>query len=237
MIEVTYAGDAPGYAPWGGTSGSAAGRPSSAARSSARSSATGCSRSPRGDGIRSRSRPARRRTATPTTCSSSATGSPAGSSRSRSLHALRRRDRAAVRHRRRVAADRGVRPVARPPRRRSCADRLTAAVAGGRYAGTMTRSVIVSAVRTPFGRLGGGLAGAPGDRARRRSRSGPALERAGVDPGRGRLRRDGPGAPGRRRAGAGATGGRSARESRRRCPPTRSTRSAPRRSGRSSWPT
>ena len=70
----------------------------------------------------------------------------------------------------------------------------------------MTRSVIVSTVRTPFGRLGGGLAGHPatelGSIAIR-----AGLERAGIEPDRGRLRRDGPGAPGRRRPGAGPPGG------------------------------
>ena len=78
-----------------------------------------------------------------------------------------------------------------------------------RYAGTMTRSVIVSTARTPFGRLGGGLAGSRGHRARLdrdqgRARAGGRRSR------RGRLRRDGAGAPGRRRPGSG-TAGRSRR--------------------------
>ena len=59
--------------------------------------------------------------------------------------------------------------------------RLRRRAAGGRYAETMTRSVIVSTVRTPFGRLGGGLAGHPatelGSIAIR-----AGLERAGIDP-------------------------------------------------------
>ena len=61
----------------------------------------------------------------------------------------------------------------------------------------MSRSVIVAAVRTPFGRLGGGLAKLPatelGAMAIR-----AALERSGGRARRGRLRRHGPGAPGRR---------------------------------------
>ncbi|MBV8065778.1 MAG: acetyl-CoA C-acetyltransferase, partial [Actinobacteria bacterium] len=46
----------------------------------------------------------------------------------------------------------------------------------------MTRTVIVSAVRTPFGRLGGGLKGyAATDLGAAAIRAG--LERAGVEPG------------------------------------------------------
>ena len=75
-----------------------------------------------------------------------------------------------------------------------------------RYAGAVSRTVIVSAVRTPFGRLGGGLEGPRRDRARRdrdprrprarRRRAGSEVE----------LRDHGPGAPGRRRPGARAPG-------------------------------
>ncbi len=46
----------------------------------------------------------------------------------------------------------------------------------------MTRAVIVSAVRTPFGRLGGGLAGSSATELGAVAISG-ALERAGIDPG------------------------------------------------------
>ena len=83
--------------------------------------------------------------------------------------------------------------------------------AGGRpaprgYAGAVPAAVIVSAVRTPFGRLGGGLADRSavelgGDRDPRGARA--RRRRAG---GR-RLRRDGTGAAGGRRPGAGAAGG------------------------------
>ena len=50
----------------------------------------------------------------------------------------------------------------------------------------MSRTVIVSAVRTPFGKLGGGLEELPGDRARRdrdprRRSSAPAIDAADVD--------------------------------------------------------
>ena len=93
----------------------------------------------------------------------------------------------------------------------------------------MSRSVIVSTARTPFGRLGGGLAAHPatelgaiairaGARARR--------DRAA----RGRVRDHGAGAPGGSRTGAGDGRRPSAPAFRRRCPPTRSTRSAPPRS-------
>src|SRR4249919_173471 len=63
-----------------------------------------------------------------------------------------------------------------------CADRGEGrAAAPTRYAGTMSRPVIVAAVRTPFGKLGGGLAKLPatelGAIAIR-----AALDRSGVDP-------------------------------------------------------
>jgi acetyl-CoA C-acetyltransferase len=55
-------------------------------------------------------------------------------------------------------------------------------LAAGGYAGTVSRSVIVSAIRTPFGRLGGGLAPYPatelGSFAIR-----AALDRVGLEPG------------------------------------------------------
>ena len=69
----------------------------------------------------------------------------------------------------------------------------------------MSRSVIVSAVRTPFGKLGGGLAGHQATelgsiviRA--------ALERIGLEADEPRVHDHGPGAPGRRRPGARAPG-------------------------------
>ena len=114
VVEVTYAGDAPGTAPVGATSSSAAGRPSSAVRSSARSSATACSTSPPGPASRWRSSP----------------GRPTAQRRRRRLHGRRRDrlrdrlhpaalhahgrgDRAALGRRRRLPADRGVRTIAR----------------------------------------------------------------------------------------------------------------------------
>ena len=96
--------------------------------------------------------------------------------------------------------------------RRPCSCRRVRAQARARHDFTwlswprVSRTVIVSAVRTPFGKLGGGLAAPAGDRARRdrdprRRSSAPALE-----PERGRLRDHGPGAAGRRRPGARAAG-------------------------------
>ena len=82
VVEVTYAGDAPGDRRPGATCGSAAARPSSGGRSSARSSATACSRPRRRPGSRWRSSPARRPPATPTTSSRPALALPAGSSAS-----------------------------------------------------------------------------------------------------------------------------------------------------------
>ena len=89
----------------------------------------------------------------------------------------------------------------------------------------MSRSVIVSAVRTPFGKLGGGLAGVPGDRARRDRDPRRARPRRGRGR-RGRVRDHGPGAAGRRRPGARAPGGDRRRPADRACLRTRSTRSA-----------
>ena len=78
-------------------------------------------------------------------------------------------------------------------------------------------------------------------RARRpssaRSRSAPRSSAAASRPSEVGVRDHGPGAPGRRRAGAGAAGGGRRRDLRRRCPPTRSTRCARRRSARSRSPT
>ena len=120
------------------------------------------------------------------------------------------RDRATVGHRCHVDADRGIRAIARreyvlPPLRAVTGFSLSPGLDAGTLE-TMSRSVIVAAVRTPFGRFGGGLAkhpatelGADGDQG------GP---RAVGDRARGgRLRRHGPGAPGRRRPGARPTGG------------------------------
>ena len=104
-----------------------------------------------------------------------------------------------------------------------------------RYARRVARSVIVSAVRTPFGRLGGALAdyeatelGAIAIRA--------ALERVGLEDDEveyvimGQVLQAGAGQAPARQAAIGA-GCRS------RCRRTRSTRSARRRSGRSRSPT
>mgnify|MGYP003694173607 CR=1 FL=1 len=101
----------------------------------------------------------------------------------------------------------------------------------------MARSVIVSAVRTPFGKLGGVARRTKRRPSSRRSSIRAALDRAGVENERGRVRDHGPGAPGRRRPGAGAAGvdrRRAADRGRRR---TRSTRSAPPRSAPSRSPT
>ena len=105
--------------------------------------------------------------------------------------------------------------LARRPRGRDRARRRVRAAAHARdqlpalsvpAAPVKPRSVIVAAVRTPFGRLGGGLAahsatelGAIAIRA--------ALERAGIEPRRAAVRDHGPGAPGRRRPGSRAAGG------------------------------
>ena len=104
-----------------------------------------------------------------------------------------------------------------------------------RYADPVTRSVIVAAVRTPFGRLGGGLASYPatelGALAIRE-----ALDRAGLEPQEveyvimGQVLQAGVGQAPARQAAVGAA-------SRRRYRRTRSTRSAPRPSARSRSPT
>ena len=91
-------------------------------------------------------------------------------------------------------------------------------------------------VRTPFGKLGGGLAGYEATELGAIVIHGGA--RAGRRRGRrGRVRDHGPGAPGRRRPGAGAPGGDRRGAADRGRPPTRSTRSAPRRSAPSRSPT
>ncbi len=101
------------------------------------------------------------------------------------LHALGRRDRPALGRGRCLTADRGVRPIAH---RRDLVPALSSLRRGSyawRYAGTMSRSVIVSTVRTPFGRLGGGLAKVPATELGAIAiRAG--LERAGHRSGRGR---------------------------------------------------
>ena len=99
----------------------------------------------------------------------------------------------------------------------------------------MSRSVIVAAVRTPFGKLGGGLAGVPATELGAIAiRAG--LERAGIEAGEvgyvvmGQVLQAGAGqAPARQAAVAAGIPGK--------CLQTRSTRSVPRRSGRSSSPT
>ena len=82
-----------------------------------------------------------------------------------------------------------VRATCSRPRRRSCGDHG-----------------VIGAVRTPFGRLGGGLAGTPRPSSAR-SRSAPRSSASGIEPARSRVRRHGTGAPGGRRAGARAAGG------------------------------
>ena len=77
-----------------------------------------------------------------------------------------------------------------------------------RYAGPVndTRSVIVAAVRTPFGRARRRAREVRGDAARRdRDQGGARAHRPRAE--RARVRDHGPGAAGRRRPGAGAAGG------------------------------
>ena len=75
-----------------------------------------------------------------------------------------------------------------------------------RYPAAVTRSVIVAAVRTPFGRLGGGLASYPAtELGAHRDPHCARARRARAR--RGRVRDHGAGAAGRRRPGARAAGG------------------------------
>ena len=92
----------------------------------------------------------------------------------------------------------------------------------------MARSVIVSAVRTPFAQARRRAGRQGGDRTRRDRDPRSARPRR-LEGRRGRVRDHGPGAPGRRRPGARAAGGGRGGTSDRACPPTRSTRSAPQR--------
>ena len=144
------------------------------------------------------------------------------------VHALSGRDRRARGRRGGDSTGRGVRRrAARAPGSTST---WLARVAA------MTRSVIVSArphavrqARRRPQRLRGDRARRDRDPRRARARRRRAR--------RGRVRDHGPGAAGRRRPGARAAGGGRRRACRSSCPPTRSTRSAPRRSARSRSPT
>ena len=178
------------------------------------------------DPARDRGLRAARRTPTPTTSTSPRGGVPTGlvSIPLRYMHSPVRARARSTTSRRSIAARRRLRAPARPR------DELPA------LARIVRRSVIVGAVRTPFGKLGGGLAALPGDRARR-DRDPRGARARGHRAARARVRDHGPGAagaaPARRRRGRR----RSARGSRSRRRPTRSTRSAPRRSARSRSPT
>ena len=170
-IDVTWATDVPGGDPWRRARSSSARAPRShAGRSSTARLRPAGATSPRRKGSRTPSRSAAdARRPTPTRCTSRAAGVPTGlvSVPLRYMHSpvelgslddLEAVDR----------ARRRVRAPAHRARRASCAS-----------VGPVTRSVIVSAVRTPFGKLGGGLAALPGDGARRDRDPGGARARRG----------------------------------------------------------
>ena len=91
----------------------------------------------------------------------------------------------------------------------------------------MPKTVILGAARTPIGKLGGGLCLPRRHRARRHRDQGRARARR-RRARRGRARRHGPGPAGRPGPDPLAPGADQGRASRRRSPPRRSTRSAPR---------
>ncbi len=207
-VDVSYAADAPGIASWGERAPRWWPDRLSRARRSARSSETACSTWRRRPGSSSRSSPG-----TPPTVMPTISSPPAGESRARSSAFRLRYMHTAGEIVQLSDVDDTARLI------EAYARSLTAEASFLRDAGLVTvprRRRYPGAVSTlrhrfrrpdPVWQARGGLPReAPGDGARRdRDQGGPRAFRR--RPGRGRLRRDGTGAPGRGRAGSGAPGG------------------------------